>query len=459
MKVKEIKKIPKKDIIIPDYIMRPLQDEKYEDITDLSTSIASIGMINEIDVRIKDGKYELMAGVRRFVATKEDEILAKIFEDVSDLMAMILSLVENLQRKDIDVNIRDAYIYKIWKKGKKEGEFKYIKDLACEIGMSKYNLGIIISAEETKEKTQSPVVKTATSWELERTKSLSDHLDIREKLLKKKKDGQLTVEGLERISKQIKSEIDEGTKKEVVVKALELADKEKSVNKYLESNCSKAALPSGESSESSTNTRKNLVKVDKIFTDVLKTYKESPQDIKEKLEKGEIDVKDAKDLNQFKTTEARAQVLREIKKIDERKGMIEKLYDEDKKMNLATRLKQQDDIEKKGETEEKTRFDKEYEEKLEKESTKDQDHDQEFIDRYERLVSYTVSTFQHFHPKRLMSVDGKRRVLDMTRNLYGLYYQVLVESGVIKEIRPDEYENDKNIKRLASGDIKIVRNQ
>ena len=39
---------------------------------------------------------------------------------------------------------------------------------------------------------------------------------------------------MEKISKEIKSEIDKGTKKEVVVKVLELT--EKTVNKYLKSN-------------------------------------------------------------------------------------------------------------------------------------------------------------------------------------------------------------------------------
>lgn len=450
MGVKEIKKIPKKDIVIPDSIMRPFQDEREEDIESLSTSIKNNGMINEIDVRIKDGKYELMAGVRRFIATKEDEISAKVYENVSDIKAMIIGLEENLHIKNLDINVRDAYIYKIWKKGKESGDFKYLKDLAKEVSLSEKMLSAIVYAGEVKSKTESPVIQKATSWDLERTKSLSDHLDIREKLLEKQQDNQLTSEGVEKISRNIKVEMNTGTKKEVVVKALEVASN--TVKKYLKSNVA-ATSPD-------TSYQENLKKIsDKTFNDILKTYKESPQDIKEKLEKGEIDIKEAKDVNQFKSTEARAQVLREIKKIDEKKGMIERLYDEDKKINLATRLKQQDDIEKKGETKEKTRFDKEYEEKLEKESTKDQGHDQEFIDRYERLVSYTVSTFQHFHPKRLRTMDGKRRVLDMTRNLYNLYYQVLVDSGEIKEIRSEENENDKNIKRLVAGDIKIVRNQ
>lgn len=450
MRIMGIKKIPKKDIVIPDSIMRPFQDMKDGDIENLSTSIKNSGMINEIDVRIKDDKYELMAGARRFIATKEDEISAKIYENVSDLKAMLIGLEENLHIKNLDINVRDAYIYKIWKKGKESGDFKYMKDLAKEVSLSEKMLSAIISAGEVKSKTESPVIQKATSWDLERTKSLSDHPDIREKLLEKQQDNQLTSEGVEKISRNIKVEMNTGTKKEVVVKALEVASN--TVKKYLKSNVA-ATSPD-------ISYQENLKKIsDKTFNEILKTYKESPQDIKEKLEKGEIDIKEAKDVNQFKSTEAREQVLREIKKIDEKKGMIEKLYDKDKKMNIVTRLKQQDDIEKKGETKEKTRFDKEYEKKLEKESTKDQDYDQEFIDRYERLVSYTVSTFQHFHPKKLRTEDRKRRSLDMIRNLYELYYRILVESGEIKEIIPEKNENDKNMKLLVAEDINIVRNQ
>ncbi len=234
MRVMEIKKIPKKDIVIPDSIMRSFQDVKDEDIESLSTSIKNNGMINEIDVRIKNDKFELICGARRFIAEKEDEILAKIYENVSDLKAMIIGLEENLQIKNLDINVRDAYIYKIWKKGKESGDFKYMKDLAKEISISPAVLSAIISAGEVKEKTASPVIQKATSWDLERTKPLSDHPDIREKLLKKQQDNQLTSEGVEKISRNIKVEMNTGTEKEVVVKALEVASN--TVKKYLKSN-------------------------------------------------------------------------------------------------------------------------------------------------------------------------------------------------------------------------------
>jgi hypothetical protein len=155
-----------------------------------------------------------MAGARRFIATKEDEISAKIYENVSDLKAMIIGLEENLHIKNLDINVRDAYIYKIWNKGKESGDFKYMKDLAKEVSLSPTVLSAILSAGEVKEKTESTVIQKATSWDLERTKSLSDHPDIREKLLKKQQDNQLTSEGIEQISRNIKVEMKTGTKKE-----------------------------------------------------------------------------------------------------------------------------------------------------------------------------------------------------------------------------------------------------
>ena len=175
-----------------------------------------------------------MAGARRFVATKEYYMFAKVYENVSDLKAMVLGLVENAHRKNPDILVRDAYIYIVWKKWKADGEFKYIKDLAKEISMSESMLSSIISGGELKEKSQSPAIQKATSQDLDRTKSLSNLPDIRDDLLKKEQNNQLNSESLEKISKEIKNEIDKGTKKEVVVKALELTNS--TVKKYLKSN-------------------------------------------------------------------------------------------------------------------------------------------------------------------------------------------------------------------------------
>lgn len=447
MRVKEIKKIPKKDIVIPDYIMRPLENEENEDIKGLSSSFESSGMINEIDVRLKDGRYELMAGARRFVATKEDKIWTKVFEDVSDLKAMILGLTENLQRKGPDPNVRDTYIYKVWKKGKESGEFTCQKDLSGEIGINEKVLSVIIMAGDTKEKTKSSIIQKATSWDLERTKSLSEYPDMREDLLKREQVNQLAPKDMENISKKIMCEMDGGTKKDVIVEVLGLIDN--TVNRDLQSNLNTVS--------SDTSPRKIVSKIsEEHFNDVLITYKSSPEDVKEKWKKGEIGLKDVKDVKDFKTPEARKQVLKEIKVIENKKEVAQIIFNKDREMNIKIRKKQEDDMKKIGCTQLRTEFDVEFEKKLDMESNKDSIHDEDIVNRYQRLSSYTLGAFTHFHPRKLRTIEGKKAVLEIIRNLYGLYHDVLVDVGEIKEIKT-ESGSDKNIKRLEVENIKIVK--
>jgi ParB family chromosome partitioning protein len=74
-----------------------------EDLDSLAKNIASIGLINPISVIERDGRYELIAGQRRFLAIKKlgwEEIEAKILPDnTTDTKAIIYSVSENLQHK------------------------------------------------------------------------------------------------------------------------------------------------------------------------------------------------------------------------------------------------------------------------------------------------------------------------------------------------------------------------
>lgn len=212
MRVKEIKKISKKDIVIPDYLIRPLEDKEDDDIKDLSESIENTCMIHEISVRLlENGKYELMAGGRRFQATKDEEISAKIYDDVDTIDAMIISLVENNSRKNVDINIRDAYIYKLWKIVNDSGKIKYKKDFAKKIGMKEPIVNIIIQSGEEKEKYNNmDIIQRATTRELYRTRHLKDYPEIRKQLLAVLQDGSLDSTKLEIMSKNFKGDLDEG---------------------------------------------------------------------------------------------------------------------------------------------------------------------------------------------------------------------------------------------------------
>lgn len=75
------------------------------DIKELMASIKEKGILEPILVRRKDSRYEIIAGERRFVAARSLNMkeVACIEMEVSDNEAMEISLIENLQRKDLDV--------------------------------------------------------------------------------------------------------------------------------------------------------------------------------------------------------------------------------------------------------------------------------------------------------------------------------------------------------------------
>jgi len=74
-------------------------------IKELIASIKSKGVLEPILVRPKDGKYEIIAGERRYMAAKNAGLgeIPCIEMNIEDNEAMEISLIENLQRKDLNV--------------------------------------------------------------------------------------------------------------------------------------------------------------------------------------------------------------------------------------------------------------------------------------------------------------------------------------------------------------------
>jgi ParB family chromosome partitioning protein len=76
-----------------------------EDLAELAASIKESGVLQPIMVRRKgDGIYELIAGERRWRASKEVglETIPVVIRNCSDQEALLLALVENLQREDLN---------------------------------------------------------------------------------------------------------------------------------------------------------------------------------------------------------------------------------------------------------------------------------------------------------------------------------------------------------------------
>jgi len=84
-------------------ILQPRKD--FGDLTELSESIKEKGILEPVLVRPKDGKFEIVAGERRYRAAKLAGLkeIPCIEYDVPDNEALELSIIENIQRKDLDI--------------------------------------------------------------------------------------------------------------------------------------------------------------------------------------------------------------------------------------------------------------------------------------------------------------------------------------------------------------------
>jgi len=154
-----IKKIPIKDIILPDVSLREQIDP--ERIDEMVRSIESVGLLQPIRVRAIDGKFKLINGLRRIKAFEKlgrKRIRAEIDEgkDVSDFVKglpidqqdQIKMIVENYQRVKGD-DLREAEVvsnlYKVFYQtaGSPEtrnGDFHTdsVKTIASVIGVSDF---------------------------------------------------------------------------------------------------------------------------------------------------------------------------------------------------------------------------------------------------------------------------------------------------------------------------------
>ena len=83
-----------------------------EKLKELKNSIREKGIIQPVIVRPVEGGYELIAGERRFRAVRElkYEHIPAIVKEVSDADSLELSLIENIQREELNpIEEADAY--------------------------------------------------------------------------------------------------------------------------------------------------------------------------------------------------------------------------------------------------------------------------------------------------------------------------------------------------------------
>lgn len=102
-----------KTIEIKENAFQPRTKFDSERLSDLISSIKEKGVLQPILVRKKDEGYEVIAGERRLRAARAlaiDEVPV-IIKSVSDQEALVLALVENIQREELNA-IEEAHAFK-----------------------------------------------------------------------------------------------------------------------------------------------------------------------------------------------------------------------------------------------------------------------------------------------------------------------------------------------------------
>lgn len=106
----EVKPIPVHEIVPSPYQPRTIFDD--ERIDELCQTIKTHGVIQPIVIRIRNGKYEIIAGERRWRAVRKlgMETIPAIIREFNDSQAASIALIENLQREGLTA-IEEANAY------------------------------------------------------------------------------------------------------------------------------------------------------------------------------------------------------------------------------------------------------------------------------------------------------------------------------------------------------------
>jgi ParB family transcriptional regulator, chromosome partitioning protein len=92
------------DAVVPNRY-QPRQTFSPQELTELAASLKQSGLLQPVLVRRKgDGMYELISGERRWRAAREAgmETIQAVVRNCSDEESILLALVENLQREDLN---------------------------------------------------------------------------------------------------------------------------------------------------------------------------------------------------------------------------------------------------------------------------------------------------------------------------------------------------------------------
>ncbi len=184
------------DDIIPNRFQPRLNfDEKA--MEELASSIKEHGVIQPLVLRrLADNKYEIIAGERRYKASKMAGLqsVPAVIADIDDNKSAEVALVENVQRKDL-TPIEEAKSYKaLLDKG-----YLTQEQLAKKIGISQPSIANKLRLLNLTDEVQNALLKEQISERHARSLLLIEDKDIQVKLLNRILNERLTVKQLDEI--------------------------------------------------------------------------------------------------------------------------------------------------------------------------------------------------------------------------------------------------------------------
>ncbi len=191
---------------------QPRTNFKEDDLKELSNSIKREGLIQPILVReIENGKYQIIAGERRWQASKlaGRETVPVQIKDVDDEKALELALIENIQRTDLNP-IEEAYGYKRLMERNKMTQ----ADIAQAVSKGRSTIANALRLLELPEEAQKLLFEDKiTAGHARAILSVPDK-DGRITLTQKLADNKLSVRDTENLARLMANKPEKGTKRE-----------------------------------------------------------------------------------------------------------------------------------------------------------------------------------------------------------------------------------------------------
>ncbi len=168
--------IPLSEIVLPKNQPRRYFDSKK--LERLTSSIKKYGILENLIVRrLPNGRYELVAGERRYLSAKAAEVVEApvVILDLSDKEAYQLSLVENLQREDLNPIEETEGILELLSMSLKQEPSQIVSILyrMQNLAAGKITNNIISKLEANKENTTNNIISKES---IETIKEIFDEL-------------------------------------------------------------------------------------------------------------------------------------------------------------------------------------------------------------------------------------------------------------------------------------------